>query len=303
MTHPRDLPNTLLLTLALLAAASPAGASDAEDHAEAFRELRVFEGILQNFLSGQGQGQGARVTGHYLAGQGFVFRVEHRVDTGGLDRILAWSSDLAEAIEGGVLELLAEHPRVIEQMPEDFAPELLGADQEGFEALRTHARALRALEQEQRDVAGELAELEDRVSKEGAASRRLRELEARQDALVEHIEARRRELAATRQTIRARQTEAREAARARAQAALQGVEARLVDGLCRFGGSLRALSADERIAIIVRVHQDDPAGEPRPDRVLTFPVPALNDCGARRMDAEGLLARAQVYDHPGPRRR
>jgi hypothetical protein len=299
VNHHRTL-GTLLLTAGVLVAlcspaparAAPAGTRDEAQHTEAFRELEVFEGILENFLT-EGR-ERARVTGHYLAGQGFVFRVEHHVGSEGMERVLAWSGGLAEAIEGGVLELLAEHPGVVEQMPEAFGPDLLGADREAFETLREHARSLRELEREQRSVAREMAR---RERGEGAAEG-LRELEARQEALELEIEAHAEELATSREAIRARQREQREQARAEELAARSRVEDRLVDGLCRFGASLRTLGDDEHVSVILRVHRDGPGGGPLPDRVLTFPVRALTACGTQRLDADGLLARAAVYDHP-----
>lgn len=308
----------LLTALVLCTTGSLAFAQNTAKYDELANELEIMSGVLKTSLRQNVSSDNWRVSNietSYLAGQGAVFTLNVRGQSS------SWIRDIETMVEGLVV-MTPPAP------PEPPTPNLTGSleniDDIVFEATReweayadatsmrfaeafseSHERVrdLRAMqremawesreaERELRDITFELRHADEERKKELLAEKemsqqKLAKVEAKAKSMKEELKA----LEKQQEKQLAERKEKQQQAYKRF---LAGFEVGMSDTLCRFGSGLRGLPDNEHISMVLKDF-DSSENNQRKDRIYVFTRTDIVKCVQEKIDANKLLANADVY--------
>lgn len=298
-------------TLAVLTVAlSHTGYAVAENYSGLAKEIEIVKGIVDTSLKQQQRSEGIRyrsLDAMYLAGQGVVFTVSSTGNGNWMSRI----TDIVDRIPP--IPPVPDVPAIVSNGEIDIE---LSREWEAFadetasrfgEAFAESTEQMYDLRSEEREIAWERRDIE----------RRKRDLEfeagqadkARAKAIKDEVDTLEKELAALSSkegSLRARresiEQQRQESADARKQAQLKAAkaflsnfEAGIGEALCRFGGGMRALPDDEHVTFVLKGFvQGGQSGQN--DKVYVFKKSKIEDCVKEKLNTDGLLNSANVYD-------
>lgn len=299
-----------LLSAALLAVTSYAVQSAPADYSRLEKEIEIVKGIVDTSLKQQRDGKGMRyrsLDAIYLANQGVVFTV----NTSGSGNWVAQISsmvgnippippvpDVPVIVHGGEMDI--ELSREWEAFADETASRFEEAFAESSERIHDLRSDERELAWEKRDNARRKRDLEFELSqadgeREKEIKQELKELDKELDKLaqkeqkvkarVEEIEKKRNEDIAARQKARMEDT----------RAFLANFESGVGDALCRFGGGMRALPANQNITFVLKDFSRDDSRQTK-DRIYVFSKNQINDCVKEKINTDTLLKEANIYD-------
>lgn len=308
----------LLSAIMLCTTGSLAFAQTAAKYEGLANELEIMSGVLNTSLRQNVTSENWRISNietSYLAGQGALFTLSVRGQSG------KWIKDLESMVEGFVVMTPPEPPEPptpnltgslddIETIVFESAREWEAyADATGirfaeaFSESHERARDLRSMqreiawearevERELRDITFELRHADEERKKELLAEKdqsqkKLAKVEAKAKSMKEELKTLEKEQEKQKAERREKQQQAY-------KSFLAGFEVGMSDTLCRFGSGLRGLPDNEHISVVLKDFDTD-ANNKRKDRIYVFTRTDIVKCVQQKIDANKLLANADVY--------
>lgn len=299
-----------VLAVAMFFTAGASVADSPEAYSGIEKEIEIVKGIIDTSLKQQQPDKGLRyrsLDATYLAGQGVVFTVTTSGSSGWANHMSEFISQIPPIpplpevpviVHGGDVDIELSHEW------ESFAEETAERFEEAFAETSEKIHDLRS---DQREIAWERREIE----------RRKRDLEfeasrgdkSRQEEIKNEFKEMEKELASltkreqklkTRADAFEQQRSEEIAAREKAQqealkAFLSSFETGVGDALCRFGGGMRALPAEQHITFVLKSFSRDENRQSQ-DRIYVFDKRQVNACVQDKISADKLLTEAHIYD-------
>ncbi len=293
----------LLCVSALLGGTVCAGvvAADGQNsYGKLSKQLDIMNNIFVSSLQAQQNSslKSTRIDSLYLAGQGVVFTVKSASnsswsrngfsfvfpDTSGM---VAPVAPIAPSSGEFSFEFFDESGEVAEQIELAYEKQREHA-REFREQQRDLAYDLRDLERENRDLAYQLRNVNEQekneiVKEQKAIKAQKAELEKKRVALSKKSKEMKKQQQIKKEKILSQRKEH-----------FQQLTTSLVETLCTYGNSLKALPKDEHVSIVLKSAGDKVANSYQ-DKILVLTKGNISDCVTDKISAEKLLASTKNY--------
>ena len=275
-------------------------AVDQQPYEKLTKQLDIMDDIFTSSLQSQQDKSlnNTKVDSLYLAGQGAVFtiRSSYRTtwDSNGFNFFypdvavpVAPEVPIAPIADGASFEFFDQTPELIEQL--ELAYEQQREHNRQFrDQQRELAYELRDIERESRDLAYQLRNVSNEQKKELIEDKKL--LSKKRDKL----EKMRIALTEQSQAMKKKQQIEQETKIAERNEYYHKLTSSLVETLCTYGNSLKALPIDEHISLVLK-SAGDRVDKTYQDRILVITKRDLNACVVDKMSAEKLLTSTTSY--------
>lgn len=309
----------LITALVLCTVTSGMAAAQSQNKYEDLaNELEIMSGVLNTSLRQNVTSDSWRVNQidtSYLAGQGAVFTLSlrgysnnwvHEIETlveGFVGAVpsappappVPHISGSLEEIDEIVMEATREWESYAEATSRHFS-HALADNKDRMRDLRTMQRELaweaREAERELRDITFELRHADEERKKElleqkEASQQKLSQVQTKAKNMHEELKA--VEKAQEKELAKRKEKQEQQY-----KAFLAGFEVGISETLCRFGAGLRGLPQDEHISMVLKDFEVE-SNRARKDRIYVFSRTDVVRCVQEKIDANKLLANAEVY--------
>lgn len=289
----------LLTTLIIASSISTVQvAAKSVNHSGLAKQLDILNGIFQTSLQGQNKPVKAKVTSLYLAGQGAVFTIKSA-------NSFAWEAHgfsfvFPEGIApvapvapmGGNIEFeyFSEDDEVDIQI--EHQQEAHENRREAYQDMREQQRdiryEIRDLQRESKDLAYQLESIDEDnkaqvIIKQKKVIKQQKALKKAKQSLTEKSKQM--------QQVHKKQQVQRLKAR---KAQYQQLSSSLIETLCLYGNSLKALPKGEHVSLIVK-HSGEKVGRNYKDTIFVFDKKSIKDCANDNVTMKKFTASANSY--------